>query len=55
MKLPSAGHATGGKRRAAGRQRAAGSGQQAAGKSDRTQTERKQKGAVPKDSPFHYG
>ena len=48
MKLLSAGHATGGKRRAAGRQRAA-------GKSDRTQTDRKQKRAVPKDSPFHYG
>lgn len=48
MKLTEPERATGGKRRAAG-------GQRAAGKSDRTQTERKQKRAVPKDSPFHYG
>lgn len=41
--------------KAPGSRQTAGSGQQAAGKSDRTQTERKQKRAVPKDSPFHYG
>ena len=54
MKLPSAGHATGGKRRAAGRQRAAGSGQRAAGSGQKRQNpdRKKTEKGCPEGQPF---